>query len=252
MREARLFGIGIHAAGMDEAVEAVARFVAEKTPRQGVFLNAGKFAEIDRNPSLKRAIEQADLRLADGQPLIWAARLLGVPLRERVAGIDLMQRLLAEGKARGWRFFFFGASKEVLEKTVAICRERYGIAVAGSQHGYYAPEEEAAVAGKIRAAGADILFVAMGSPKKELFMERHLLAMNVPFTMGVGGSFDVVAGLVRRAPRWMRRIGLEWFFRLMQEPGRLWRRYLFGNLHFVRRTAACLFRRCDCCGAGGR
>lgn len=251
MKEARLFGIAIHAVGMDEAVETIARFVAGKTPRQGVFLNAGKFAEIDRNPRLKQAIEQADLRLADGQPLIWAARLLGVPLSERVAGIDLMYRLLAEGKGRGWRFFFFGASEEVLQKTVAICRERYGIAVAGSQHGYYAPDEEAAVAEKIRNSGADILFVAMGSPKKELFMDRHLRTMNVPFTMGVGGSFDVAAGVVRRSPRWMQRIGLEWLFRLMQEPGRLWRRYLFGNLHFIRRTAVCFFRRRNCCGGDG-
>lgn len=248
MKEARLFGIGIHAVTMNEAVEVIARFVAEKTPRQGVFLNAGKFAEIDRNPPLKRAIEQADLRLADGQPLIWAGRLLGARFPERVAGIDLMHRLLAEGKERGWRFFFFGASEEVLKKTVAICHERYGITVAGSQHGYYAPGEEAAVAGKIRDSGADILFVAMGSPKKELFMDRYLRAMNVPFTMGVGGSFDVVAGLVRRSPRWMQRMGLEWFYRFMQEPARLWRRYLVGNLHFLWRVATCLFRRCDCCG----
>ncbi len=248
MKETKLFGIGIHAVTMDEAVDVIARFVAEKTPRQGVFLNAGKFAEIDRNPSLKRAIEQADLRLADGQPLLWAGRMLGARFPERVAGIDLMHRLLAEGKGRGWRFFFFGASAEVLEKTVAICRERYGIAVTGSQHGYYPPEEEAAVAEKIRNSGADILFVAMGSPKKELFMERHLQTMKVPFTMGVGGSFDVVAGLVRRSPRWMQRMGLEWFYRFMQEPARLWRRYLIGNLYFIRRTAACSFRKCDCCG----
>ena len=250
MKEARLFGIDIHAITMDEAVEVIAKYVAEKTPRQGVFLNAGKFAEIDRNAALKRAIEQADLRLADGQPLIWAGRLLGARLPERVAGIDLMHRLLAEGKGRGWRFFFFGASREVLMKTVEICQKRYGIAVAGFQHGYYAPDEEAAVAEKIRNSGADILFVAMGSPKKELFMERHLRTMNVPFTMGVGGSFDVVAGLVRRSPRWMQRMGLEWLYRVMQEPGRLWRRYLFGNLHFISRTAACFFRRCECRGKG--
>lgn len=235
---------------MDEAVNVIARFVAEKTPRQGVFLNAGKFAEIDRNPPLKQAIERADLRLADGQPLLWAGRLLGARFPERVAGIDLMLRLLAEGKGRGWRFFFFGASEEVLGKTVAICQTRYGISVAGSQHGYYAPGEEAAVAEKIRNSGADILFVAIGSPKKELFMERHVRTMNVPFTMGVGGSFDVVAGLVRRSPRWMQQVGLEWLFRLMQEPGRLWRRYLFGNLYFIRRVAVCFFRRCDCCGEG--
>lgn len=248
MKEARLFGIGIHAVTMDEAVEAVARFVAEKMPRQAVFLNAGKFAEIDRNPALKRAVEKADLRLADGQPLLWAGRLLGAPLPERVAGIDLMHRLLAEGKERGWRFFFFGATEEVVAKTVAVCRERYGVAVAGSRHGYYGPEEEDAVAEKIRGAGADILFVAMGSPKKELFMERYLSTMNVPFTMGVGGSFDVVAGLARRAPRWMRGMGLEWFYRFLQEPRRLWKRYLYGNLHFIRRTAACFFLRRDCCG----
>ncbi len=252
MKEVKLFGIGIHAVGMDEAVEIIARFVAEKTPRQGVFLNAGKFAEIERNPRLKEAIDRADLRLADGQPIIWAAALLGVPLPERVAGIDLMHRLLAEGRERGWRFFFFGASEEVLGKTVAICLERYGIAVAGSQHGYYAHEEEAAVAEKIRRSGADIVFVAMGSPKKELFMERYLRPMNVPFTMGVGGSFDVVAGLVRRSPRWMQRMGLEWLFRLMQEPRRLWRRYLFGNLYFIRHVTACFFHRRGCCGKAGQ
>ncbi len=237
MREVELFGCGIHALTMDEAVSAVDRFVREKGTRQAVFLNAGKFAEMGKSPALAMAVNKADLRLGDGQSVVWACRFLGRPLPERVAGIDLMHRLLECGAKNGFGFYFLGAEQEALEKTVAACGKNYpGIKVSGYRNGYFRSEEEDAVAESVRSSGADILFVAMSSPKKEIFVEKYLAKMNVPFVMGVGGSFDVIAGVTARAPVFMQRAGLEWFFRFLQEPRRMWRRYLLGNTSFIIRT----------------
>jgi len=237
VREAVLFNCGIHALTMEESVSAVEGFVSEKGMRRAVFLNAGKFAGMEKNPALAEAVRKADLRLADGQSVVWACRFLGQPVPERVAGIDLMGRVLEVGAKKGFSFFFLGAREGVVKKTVDACKEKYpGIRVAGYRNGYFSPEEEDGVAETIRGSGADILFVAITSPRKELFVEKYLAKMRVPFAMGVGGSFDVVAGVTVRAPVFMQKMGLEWFFRFLQEPRKLWRRYLFGNVFFILKT----------------
>ncbi|MFM7711101.1 MAG: WecB/TagA/CpsF family glycosyltransferase [Ferruginibacter sp.] len=172
---------------------------------------------------------------ADGQSVVWAARFLGQPLPERVAGADLMQAIVLLAAQKNYSCYFLGAKPAVVSKVVDIYRAWYDEQiVAGYRDGYFKPEEEEMVARSIADSGAQLLFVAITSPKKENFMYqyRHLLNQ-VHFTMGVGGTFDVVAGITKRAPRWMQRMGMEWFYRLMQEPGRMWKRYLVGNSAFI-------------------
>jgi N-acetylglucosaminyldiphosphoundecaprenol N-acetyl-beta-D-mannosaminyltransferase len=145
-----------------------------------------------------------------------------------------MYRLLERASEKGYRVFFFGAKEEVLQRVLEVVHKQYtGVQIAGSHHGYFTAAEELAIVNKIRVAEPDILLVAFGTPKKELWVKRYLSATGVPVIHGVGGSFDVMAGVVRRAPFWMQRSGLEWFFRLLQEPRRMWRRYLITNTLFV-------------------
>jgi N-acetylglucosaminyldiphosphoundecaprenol N-acetyl-beta-D-mannosaminyltransferase len=185
---------------------------------------------------------------ADGTYFTWAARVLGAPLPERVAGIDLMGRLLAEAEDRAWPVFFLGARQDVLDAFTAEAQRRYPrLKVAGTHHGYFrGAEEDLAVAHEVRDSGARLLFVAFPSPRKESFIAEQLDELGPVFAMGVGGSFDVWAVLAKRAPVWMQRAGLEWLFRLIQEPGRMWRRIVVNGWRFtllflrelVRRTPA--------------
>ena len=167
-------------------------------------------------------------------PVVWAARLLGKPLKERVAGIDLFEALMRRAGEKGWRVFLLGACEEVVAAVADTYRRRYpDLAIAGWRNGYWTVDEEAQVAAQVRASSADLLFVAISSPKKEQFLGRWQAEMRIPFAMGVGGTFDVAIGRVRRAPRWMRRAGLEWFYRFLQEPRRMFRRYFIDDLAFI-------------------
>jgi N-acetylglucosaminyldiphosphoundecaprenol N-acetyl-beta-D-mannosaminyltransferase len=176
-----------------------------------------------------------DLINADGQSIVWASRFLGGYLPERVAGADLMQELVALAYQKKYKCFFLGAKEEIVKRVVDIYTEKYGPEViAGYRNGYFNKEEEAQVAKQISDSGAQLLFVAITSPKKENFMYQYRdLLSKVNFTMGVGGTFDVVAGFTKRAPKWMQNIGMEWFYRFIQEPGRMWKRYLVGNSKFI-------------------
>jgi N-acetylglucosaminyldiphosphoundecaprenol N-acetyl-beta-D-mannosaminyltransferase len=162
----------------------------------------------------------------DGQPIVWASRLVGRPLRDRVPGVDLMFALIARAAERGHRVYFLGARPDVVERVVARARREHpGLVVAGHRDGYWQPQDEAAVVDGIAESAPDILFVAIGSPAKERFLATWKEPIGAGFVMGVGGSFDVYAGVVRRAPPWVQRLGLEWVYRVFQEPRRLWRRY---------------------------
>lgn len=211
---------------MDETLDVIDGFILEGSVHQHVVVNVSKVVQANRDPSLRQLIAACDLINADGQPIVWAARLLGAPLRERVTGVDLMQRLIERSVTRGYRLYLLGARPEVVAAVAArIAREHPGATVAGWRDGYWSPDEEPAVVSAIAAARPDVLFVAFGSPAKERFLARWKGTIAAPFVMGVGGSFDVYAGRVRRAPTWMRRVGLEWLFRVIQEPQRMWRRY---------------------------
>ncbi len=207
-------------------------------PRTIVTMNAALLVSMRRDRELARACRAGDLVVADGVPVVWASRLTGDALPGRVCGCDLMERLLAAAAERLLPVFFLGARPEVLRALVATCVRRHpGFVVAGTRDGYFGPEREAEVVEQIRRSGAAMLFVGMPSPYKEVFLERNRAALGVPVLMGVGGSFDVVAGFTRRAPRWMQRSGLEWLWRLLMEPRRMWRRYLVTNTLFLTRLA---------------
>jgi len=183
---------------------------------------------------LREIVAGCDVVSADGQAVVWAARLLRQPLPERVAGIDLMNELLEVAEAEGWRVYFLGARQAVLDRALARIREQHPrLEISGARHGYFTAGEEPALCEAIRAAGAQLLFVAMSSPRKEYWLAEHAGTLGVPFAMGIGGALDVMAGEARRAPQWMQRAGLEWLFRLLQDPRRLVGRYTIGNLRFV-------------------
>lgn len=226
--------VPVNPVDMAEACARVDELVRRRVPSYYVAINAAKVVAYHDDALLRDAIDAAHLVTADGQAVVWAARLLGHRVPERVAGTDLMQALLARAAQRGYAVYFLGATDEVVRACVAKARALHpALRIAGHRNGYFEQAEEAEVVAAIRDAAPDILFLGFGTPAKEYFMRRHHRALGVPFAMGVGGSFDVFAGLVARAPRWMQRAGLEWAYRLAQEPRRMWRRYLVGNTRFL-------------------
>jgi N-acetylglucosaminyldiphosphoundecaprenol N-acetyl-beta-D-mannosaminyltransferase len=228
-----LFGIPVAALTTDQALDLVDRAVQTRERLQIGVVNAAKIVNMRRNGLLRDDVLSSDVILADGVPVVWASRLLRRPLPERVAGIDLMLGILERGRHRGYRVYCLGATPEVLDVVTARILEKYpGIELAGRHHGYFTQEEEAGIARDIAARRADVLFVAMTSPRKEQFLARWGRRLGVPVCHGVGGSFDVLAGKVRRAPPAWQRLGLEWLYRVKQEPRRLWRRYLVTNTLF--------------------
>lgn len=229
-----LFDCPMDNLSMAETLCRVEEFVRSGRPHQHVVINVDKLVKFHRDPALAEAIESCHLISVDGQPIVWASRLLGKPIKERVAGIDLMDEVIRLSASRGYGVFFLGAREHVVRRTCKLYCERLPeLRVCGMRNGYWTPEEEESIVQGIRDSGADILFVAISSPKKELFLGKHLGELSVPFVMGVGGSFDVVAGLRKRAPRWMQKCSLEWFYRFCQEPRRMWRRYFVDDLAFA-------------------
>jgi len=222
-----ILGVPIDNLSMEESLRRIEEFIRDGGVHQHVVVNVDKIVKAHRDPRLREIIRSCDLINVDGQPVVWISRWLGRPLKERVSGADLMTALIERSAEKGYRPFFLGARAETVSRLVQVLQARYPrLQIAGWHDGYWTPEQEPAVVEEIRHARADILFVAVSSPKKELFLGRWKEQLNVPFMMGVGGAFDVAAGLVKRAPVWMQKAGLEWLFRLLQEPGRMWRRYL--------------------------
>ncbi len=232
-------GCRIDRVDLDQALAICEEVIASRGFAQHMAINVSKLMALRADEHLRESIERCELVTADGQPIVWASRLLHDPLPSRVTGIDLMHGLLARAAVAGYRIYILGAKPEVLDTAVARIRELHpGVAIVGHRDGYYADAEEEAVAEEIAAAQPDILFVAMSSPRKEYFLMRHGRTIGVPFVMGVGGAIDVVAGVTRRAPEAMQQLGLEWLFRLAQEPRRLARRYAVTNSQFLRRSGA--------------
>jgi N-acetylglucosaminyldiphosphoundecaprenol N-acetyl-beta-D-mannosaminyltransferase len=233
-RRLRLLGCEVDAIDMDEAVARIDAAIAERRFLRHADLNGAIVVAMRDDEKMRESIAGAGLVVADGQSVVWAARLLGQPLPARVPGIDLMHRTIELAERRGYSIYILGARQDVLETAVARLVETHpALRIAGCHDGYFEDSEELGVAEQIRRSGADILYVAIGSPRKEYFLARHGRSLGVPYVMGVGGAIDVVAGVTRRAPRWLQRLGLEWAFRLAQEPRRLFRRYLVTNARFL-------------------
>ncbi len=238
-----LFGIPIAALTMDEALDLVDDAVARRHSLRIGVVNAAKIVSMGRDALLRDDVVSSDIILADGVSVVWASRMLGRPLPERVAGIDLMHGMFERGNSRGYRVYCLGATDAVLDRAIARIATQYpGVRVVGKRNGYFTQAEEAAVAADIAASRPDILLVAMTSPKKEHFLGAWGPQLRVPVCHGVGGSFDVLADKVRRAPALWQRLGLEWLYRVKQEPRRLWRRYLITNTLFIFLVAKQLLR----------
>jgi N-acetylglucosaminyldiphosphoundecaprenol N-acetyl-beta-D-mannosaminyltransferase len=229
-----LFGITLDALTLAETVQrCVSAATAGQQLEIGV-VNAAKLVKMQRDPQLRDAVSGCDLVLADGQSVVWASRLLRARLPERVAGIDLFVQLLGEAERRGLSVYFLGARPEVLVRMCAHVRKRFPtLRIAGSRDGYFTDLEAGEVADAIAASGAQLLFLGMTSPKKENFVAAYGARTGARVVHGVGGSFDVLAGVVKRAPESWQRAGFEWLYRALQEPRRLGGRYLTTNLAFL-------------------
>jgi N-acetylglucosaminyldiphosphoundecaprenol N-acetyl-beta-D-mannosaminyltransferase len=226
--------VPVDALTMQQTIDLIDNSIRDNKSIHHVVINAVKVVNAQKDINLKESIINCDIINADGQGIVWASRLLNKPLPERVAGIDLMEKLVELAAKKKYRIFFLGAKEEIVSKVVKIYSDKFGDEIiAGYRNGYFKKEEEQQIAQQIAGSNANILFVAMSSPKKEIFLNTHKSLIQTSFIMGVGGSFDVVAGFVKRAPLWMQNWGLEWLFRTLQEPRRMWKRYLFGNSWFI-------------------
>jgi N-acetylglucosaminyldiphosphoundecaprenol N-acetyl-beta-D-mannosaminyltransferase len=226
-RRLHVLGIPIDAATFDSLLEAIAGWITAGDRLHQICTVSPEFVMIAQdNPDFMQVLRAADLCVADGVGLLFAARYLGHPLPERVTGSDGVP-LIAERAAReGWKLFLLGAGPGVAEQAAARLVERYpGLQIVGTYVGRPSPDEEEEIAERVNASGADILLVAYGAPRQDLWIARNRARLNVRVAMGVGGTFDFIAGVVPRAPRWMRRVALEWLYRLYKQPSR-WRRML--------------------------
>ena len=229
-----LLGCPLDILSLDQAVLRVDLAMRLKIPMRHVALNTAKLIGMRENPDLYDDVVSSDLITADGMGIVLAARAMGHQIPGRVTGIDLMEALLGLCARKGYRPYILGARHEVLKTALRRIRARHPkLVLAGARNGFFGPEDEVDIVERINASGADCLFVGIPTPIKERFLSRNHGNLSPAFAMGVGGSIDVMAGLVPRAPEWMQRNGMEWLHRTLQEPQRMWRRYLVSNAKFA-------------------
>jgi N-acetylglucosaminyldiphosphoundecaprenol N-acetyl-beta-D-mannosaminyltransferase len=227
-------GIPVANLTQQETLECIEGMISDGRPHFAAVVNAAKIVAAQADYILRNELQSADLVTADGMSVVWAARLLGHRLKERVTGIDLLELLVRRAAERGDPVYFLGAKHDSVRSLIErFAAEFPSLRVAGWRDGYFTEAENDAVVEDIRRSNARLLFVALGSPAQEHWIASNVERSGVCFAMGVGGSFDHLSGRIPRAPRWMQRAGLEWLHRLVREPGRLWRRYLIGNTRFV-------------------
>lgn len=237
-------GCPVDSCTMSEVIGLATAAMRQRKRLQHTDLNVAKCVSMRTDARLRQCALESDIVCIDGMGILWGCRLIGMPVRERVTGIDLMNRVIEVCAQQGFRPYFLGARKDVLDTAIAEVRRKHpDIQIAGWRNGYFRPEEEREIVADIRASRADCLFVGISSPIKEIFLNRYRDELDVPVQLGVGGSFDVLAGRVRRAPIWMQHAGLEWLFRLAQEPHRLFWRYLLSNAQYGAILAVVLARR---------
>jgi N-acetylglucosaminyldiphosphoundecaprenol N-acetyl-beta-D-mannosaminyltransferase len=222
-----LLGAPVDSLTMEQTVERAAELVRQGGPRRVITLNPEYLYRAGQEDySLMELVNKADLVTADGEGIVWGGRMAGTPFPERVTGIDLMLRLVERAAVEGWRIFLLGAAPGVAGEAAAnLCRRHPGLQITGAHHGYFKSHEEAQIVEEIRRAAPQLLFVALGAPAQERWIDQYIEQIGSVTAMGVGGSFDVIAGRVPRAPLWMQRLKIEWLGRLIKEPSR-WRRML--------------------------
>lgn len=232
-----ILGVGISALTMDLALRVIDGWIARRERRYVCVATVHSVMEAQRDPTLRAILNRSGLTTPDGMPLVWLSRRLGFPHVERVYGPDLLLALAEHGVERGYRHFFYGGAPGVADRLAARLAERFpGIRIAGTYTPPFRPlppEADAAVVELINGLEPDIVWVGLGCPKQERWMAEHRERLDAPVLIGVGAAFDFLSGAKRQAPRWMQRSGLEWLFRLVQEPRRLGKRYLVYNPWFV-------------------
>lgn len=219
---------------MKETVRLVDKYIQKGKPLHLMGVNADKINTLQKNTRLKDIVNNCEIINADGASVVWASKVLKKPLKERVAGIDLMEELLSLANKKQYRIYLLGARQEVVEKTKEVIQGRYSsLKIAGIRNGYFSEKDWPKVREDLAGKKPQIVFVGITSPLKEYLVE-YLLNSGLDYVfMGVGGSFDVISGKIPRASKWIQNIGMEWLFRVLQEPGRLWKRYFFGNIRFI-------------------
>lgn len=235
VRRYNFLGCPIDSYSFDQAIaEIIRRLTRSDSTNLVHFLNVAKIVKAQSDSRLRNALWDGDLVLADGKPLLPTGRPLGINLTTRVNGTDLMESLLAVCEEREFKVYFLGSKPEVIDQFVRSIRKKYvRLQISGYRNGYFSEEETRSVIKEINRTGPDVLLLGLGTPQKELFAFHHRHDLHVSIIQGVGGSFDVLAGSVKRAPRWMQDYGLEWFYRVIQEPRRLSWRYLSTNSRFI-------------------
>ena len=216
-----ILGVKVDAVTMAQAVERVASLIAAGKPEMVATANAEMLLRATHDDELKTILNAANLVVPDGAGTVWAARHLGKHMPERVAGADLVQELMKLAPARVWKFFLFGSAPGIADKAKAKAETLYpGIEIVGTRNGYFTAADEPEIIAQIKDSRADVLLAALGVPKQEKWLAAHMNDLNVPVSIGVGGTFDVMAGVVKRAPLWMQKARLEWLFRAMLQPSR--------------------------------
>ena len=220
-----------------DAVEMIKSRIAERIPSYIVTPNADHIVRLQRDPEFREAYKNASLTIADGMPILWAAKFLGTPLKEKISGSDLFPKICAVAAKQGYKLFFLGGRRGAAIGAAEVLKIKYpNIQIVGT----YSPpvgfekdaEEDNKIATMIKASNPDILFVGLGAPKQEKWIFSHYTRLGVPVSIGIGAAFEFISGIVKRAPVWMQKIGLEWFWRLIMEPRRLWKRYLIDDMNF--------------------
>ena len=216
-----ILGVKVDAVTMSQAVERVANLIDAGTPSIVATANAEMLLRATHDAELKDILNAASLVVPDGAGTVWAARHLGKHMPERVAGFDLVQELMKVAPVNGWKFFLFGSAPTIADKAKSKAEKLYpGIKIVGTRNGYFTPDDELEIISQIKSSRPDILLAALGVPKQEKWLAKFHDELNVPVSIGVGGTFDVMAGVVKRAPLWMQRAKLEWLFRAMLQPSR--------------------------------
>lgn len=233
----QLLGITIDPLTMRETVETVEQYVIQHRPLHLMGVNADKINQCHTDEKIKKIVNESGIINADGASVVLASKFLGTPVPERVAGIDLMQNLLELSNQKGYSVYFFGAKEEVLQDMLKIFKQRYpDLNVVGCRNGYFSSEDEEKIQEDVKESKPNFVFVGITSPKKEYIIQSFMdNGINAVF-MGVGGSFDVLSGHIKRAPLWMQKLNLEWLFRVANEPKRLFKRYFVGNVTFIKRV----------------
>jgi N-acetylglucosaminyldiphosphoundecaprenol N-acetyl-beta-D-mannosaminyltransferase len=236
-------GTKMHTGRLIDVVDEIEERLRRGLFTQHVVVNVAKLVNMQSDPVLKESVEACDIVNIDGMGIVWGCRSVGLDVPERVTGIDLFDALLHRASEKNYSVYLLGAREDVLNRVVKALGGRFPrLQIAGHHHGYFWGNEEAVVE-DIARSGAKMLFVAITSPAKENFINRWRERLGVTFVMGVGGTFDVVAGAVKRAPLWMQRNGLEWLYRVYQEPRRMWRRYAVTNSKFALLMLGALSKR---------